>query len=185
MQTVFSERLLAELRARHDEKGRLEVERVQVQSEDPDDDPEPAIACPALSGRVADQNVEKISPLPADQAEQTSGCWPDTGDGSKGLQSTAGTPSPPDLLNPVVLHTMPPKVAAFMLHEPREPPPWRRQETLEERAHRVQLEDCGSSGSAFPTVGSPKYGSDLCICRHFLYYKRAILFALRGDRRGG
>jgi len=95
MQTVFSERLLPELRARHDENGWLEVERVQVQSEDPDDDPDPTIACPRLSVRVADQNVEKIYTLPADQAEQTSGCWPDTGDGSKGLQSTAGTPLRP------------------------------------------------------------------------------------------
>src|SRR5262249_11186416 len=44
--------------------------------------------------------------------------------------------SPPDLLNPVVLHTMPPKVAAFLLYEPPERPPWRRQETLSECADR-------------------------------------------------
>jgi integrase len=49
-----------------------------------------------------------------------------------------------DLLDPVVLRTMPPRVAAFMLYEPREPPPWRRQETLSEGDHREQLEDCGS-----------------------------------------
>ena len=37
--------------------------------------------------------------------------------------ATAGASAPPDLLGPVVLHTMPPQVAAFMLYEPREPPP--------------------------------------------------------------
>jgi hypothetical protein len=58
--------------------------------------------------------------------------------------TTAGAPAPPDLLDPVALRTMSPRVAAFMLYEPPEPPPWRRQETLEERAHRVQLEGCGS-----------------------------------------
>jgi hypothetical protein len=50
----------------------------------------------------------------------------------------------PDLLDPVVLLSMPPRVAAFMLYEPPHSLPWRRQETLEERAHRIQLEDCGS-----------------------------------------
>jgi len=83
--------------------------------------------------------------LPAAQAEQTSGRCPDTGDQSKGLQSAAGTPAPPDLLlDPAVLRTTPAKVATFMLYEPPEPPPWRRQETLSERAHREMIEDCGS-----------------------------------------
>jgi len=45
-------------------------------------------------------------------------------------------------LDPVVLRTMPPRVAAFMLYEPREPPPWRRQETLAQQAHREMIEDC-------------------------------------------
>jgi len=49
----------------------------------------------------------------------------------------------PDLLDPVVLRTMPPQVAAFMLYEPREPPPWRQQESAGERAHREALEDLG------------------------------------------
>jgi hypothetical protein len=31
----------------------------------------------------------------------------------------------PDLLDPVVLRTMPPQIAAFMLYEPPEPPRWR------------------------------------------------------------
>jgi hypothetical protein len=144
MQTVFSERLLAELRARHDENGRIEVERVQVQSEDPDDDPDPTIACPRLSVRVADQNVEKIYTLPADQAEQTSGCWPDTGEGVKratidgrhsiSARFTESRGTPYDAA----------QSCSFMLYEPHEPPPWRRQETLEERTHREMIEDCGS-----------------------------------------
>jgi len=50
----------------------------------------------------------------------------------------------PDLLDPAVLRTMPPRVAAFMLYEPHEPPPWRRQETLAQRAHREMIEDCAS-----------------------------------------
>ena len=53
-------------------------------------------------------------------------------------------PDKPDLRDPVVLRTMPPRVAAFVLYEPREPPPWRRQETLAQRAHREMIEDCGS-----------------------------------------
>src|SRR5262245_56386359 len=59
---------------------------------------------------------------------------PDTGDQSKAPQpppkaaaQAAGTPAMPDLLDPVALRMMPPKVAAFMLYEPREAPPWRRQ----------------------------------------------------------
>jgi hypothetical protein len=50
----------------------------------------------------------------------------------------------PDLLDPVVLRTMPPRVAAFMLYEPREPPPWRRQETGAEREFREQCESDGA-----------------------------------------
>ena len=51
---------------------------------------------------------------------------------------------PPALLDPVVLRTMAPRVAAFMLYEPPERPPWRRQETLAHREHRQTIEDCGS-----------------------------------------
>jgi hypothetical protein len=38
----------------------------------------------------------------------------------------------------------PTRLQRWFLAPPRDPPPWRRQETLEERAHRVQLEDRGS-----------------------------------------
>ena len=93
----------------------------------------------------------EIYALPAAraEAEQTSGRCPDTGDGSKAPQSpprataeAAGAPAMPDLLDAVVLRTMPPQVAAFMLYESPEPP-WRRQETLAQRAHRGMTEDCG------------------------------------------
>ena len=87
----------------------------------------------------------------AELAEQTIERPPETGDQSGAPQSppraaaqTAGTPAMPDLIDPAVLYTMPPKVAAFMLYEPRDPLPSRRQETLEERAHREQLESDGA-----------------------------------------
>ena len=50
----------------------------------------------------------------------------------------------PDLLDPSVLLSMPPRVAAFMLYEAPEPPSLRRQETLAQREHREMIEDCGS-----------------------------------------
>ena len=53
-------------------------------------------------------------------------------------------PGPPDLLSPEMLRSLPLQVARFFLHEPRNPPPWRRQETLAQRAHREMIEDCGS-----------------------------------------
>jgi hypothetical protein len=136
MQTVFSQRLLAELRTRNaaDEEGRDDT------FQDPDDrvDPDPRLSV------TLKEPVDEIYALPAAQTEQTRGCHPDTGDQSKGPQSAAGTPTPPDLLDPVVLCTMPPRVAAFILYEPSEPPPWRRQETLTQRAHREMIEDCGA-----------------------------------------
>src|SRR5215471_2308670 len=52
-------------------------------------------------------------------------------------------PGPPDLLSPEVLRSLPLQVARFFLHEPRNPPPWRRQETLAQRAHREMIKDCG------------------------------------------
>ena len=55
---------------------------------------------------------------------------------------TAGTPASPDLLDPAVLRTMPPRVAAFMLYEPREPPPW-REEAAGQRETREELEELG------------------------------------------
>ena len=95
----------------------------------------------------------EIYALPATraEAEQTSGRCPDTGDGSKAPQSpprataaAAGTPAMPDLLDPVALRTMPPQVAAFMLYEPRELPPWRYRETGAEREFRERCESDGA-----------------------------------------
>jgi hypothetical protein len=91
----------------------------------------------------------EIYGLPTAQAEQTCGRHPDTGNQSGAPQSppreaaqAAGTPALPDLLDPVVLRTMPPKVAAFMLYEPREPPPW-RVETVGQRQEREVIEEIG------------------------------------------
>jgi hypothetical protein len=122
-----------------------------VPADDSDDVIDPNDSGPRLSVTFNEQPVAEIYALPVAQTEQTPGRDPHTLEHSSAPQSphgataaTAGAPPMPDLLDPVALRTMPPRVAAFMLYEPREPPPWRRQETLEERAHRVQLEDCGS-----------------------------------------
>jgi hypothetical protein len=42
------------------------------------------------------------------------------------------------------LPTMPPQVAAFLLHVPRDPPAWRYQESEGERAERQALENLGA-----------------------------------------
>ena len=120
-------------------------------TEDPDDSIDPDDSAPRLSVTLKEP-VDGICALPEPlKAEQRSGRHPYTGDQSKAPQSppgapaaAAGTPAMPDLLDPVVLRTMPPRVAAFMLYEPREPPPWRRQESLGQRLHREMIEDCGA-----------------------------------------
>ena len=56
--------------------------------------------------------------------------------------ATAGAPAQPDLIDPVVLRTMPPQVAAFMLYEPRDPPPW-REGAAGQRETREELEELG------------------------------------------
>jgi hypothetical protein len=38
----------------------------------------------------------------------------------------------------------PTRVMRWMLAPPREPPPWRRQEAVGQRAHREMIEDCGA-----------------------------------------
>ena len=85
-------------------------------SEDPDD------SGPRLSVTFNEQPVAEIYALPVAQTEQTSVCDPPTLEQSTAPQSpprataaAAITPAPPDLLDPVVLRTMPQKVAAFML----------------------------------------------------------------------
>ena len=122
-----------------------------VPADDPDDSMDPDDSGPRLSVSLKQSPNGGTDAYPVAQAAQTSGRCPDTGDGSKGPQSpprappaATGTPTRPDLLDPVILRTLPPRVAAFMLYEPREPPPWRRQETLVQRAHREMIEDCGS-----------------------------------------
>ena len=115
---------------------------------DPDDVIDPDDSRPRLSVTFNEQPVAEIYALPVAQTEQTPGRDPHTLEQSSAPQSplgaaaqTAGTSPPPDLFDPVVLRAMPPRVAAFMLYEPRELPPWRRQETLAQRAHREMIED--------------------------------------------
>jgi hypothetical protein len=103
----------------------------ELQDADPDDDPDPDDSAPRLCVSLKEP-VGEIYALPAAQAEQTGGRCPNTPEGSNAPQpplqapaAMAGTPARPDLLDPVVLRTMPPQVAAFMLYEPRELPPWR------------------------------------------------------------
>ena len=93
-----------------------------VPADDPDD------CGPRLSVTFNEQPVAEIYALMAAQAEQTSG-RSDAGEQSTTPQSppratagAAGASTPPDLLDPMVLRTMPPRVAAFMLYEP---PRWR------------------------------------------------------------
>ena len=120
-----------------------------VPVDDPDDSIDPDDCGPRLSVTLKEPVGETYA-LPAAQTEQTSGRDPHTLEQSSAPQSpprataaTVGAPPMPDLLDPVVLRTMPPQVAAFMLYEPREPPPWRQQESAGERAHREALEDLG------------------------------------------
>ena len=99
-----------------------------VPADDPDDSIDPDDSGPRLSVTFNEQPVAEIYALPAAQAEQTSG-RSDAGEQSTTPQSppratagAAGASTPPDLLDPMVLRTMPPRVAAFMLYEP---PRWR------------------------------------------------------------
>ena len=119
-----------------------------VPVDDPDDSIDPDDCGPRLSVTLKEP-VGEIYALPAAQAEQTGGRCPNTPEGSNAPQpplqapaAMAGTPARPDLLDPVVLRTMPPRVAAFMLHEPREPPPW-REEAAAQRETREELEELG------------------------------------------
>jgi hypothetical protein len=99
-------------------------------ADDPDDVIDPDDSGPRLVVTLKEP-VGGIYALPAAQTEQTSGRDPHTLDQSEAPQSlsrataaTVGAPPMPDLLDPAVLRTMPPKVAAFMLYEPPDPPPW-------------------------------------------------------------
>ena len=146
MQTVFSQALLAKLRTLRSEEEVHEPDPFQ----DPNESIDPDDSGPRLSVSW-EEPVGEIYALPATQPEQTSGRCSDTGDGLKVPQSplgataaAVGTPAPPDLLDPVVLRTMPPRVAAFMLYGPPEPPPWRRQESEGEREFREQCESDGA-----------------------------------------
>jgi hypothetical protein len=123
---VFSERLLAGLRALHGEDQEVHDDDT---FQDPDDRVDPDDSGPRLSVPL---KKSRVKALPAARAEQTSECCAHTMDQSKAPQSppkatagAAGVPALPDLLDPAVLRTMPPKVAAFMMYEPADSPPWR------------------------------------------------------------
>jgi len=138
---AFNAEALARLRAPHRNE--------EVCDDDPDDSIDPDDSGPRLSVSLKEP-VAEIYALQAAQTEQTSGRHPDTGDQSGAPQSppraaaqAAGTPAMPDLLDSEVLRTMPPRVAAFMLYEPRDPPPWRRQETAGQREAREFFEELG------------------------------------------
>jgi hypothetical protein len=113
-------------------------------ADDPDDSIDPDDSGPRLSVTLKQSAADEINALPAAQPEQTSGRHPDTAEQSGAAAQTAGTSPPPDLLDPVALRTMPPRVAAFMLREPREPAPWRYRETGAEREWREQCENDGA-----------------------------------------
>jgi hypothetical protein len=145
MQTVFSEALLAGLRTLRDE----EDIRGDDPFQDPDDSIDPDDCGPRLSVTLKEP-VGEIYALPEPlKAEQTNGRDPHTLEQSSAPRSppgataqAAGAPPMPDLLDPVVLRTMPPKVAAFMLYEPRESPPWRAK-TSAQREEREFFEELG------------------------------------------
>jgi len=121
-------------------------------ADDPDDVIDPDDSGPRRSVTLKESPVDEIYPVaagPAAQTEQTSGRSPHTTDQSKAPQlpsiatvEVAGTPAPPDLLDPAVLRAMPPKVAAFMLYEPPAPAPWRA-ETAGQREERQAFEELG------------------------------------------
>jgi hypothetical protein len=99
---------------------------------------------------VKESSVDETYALPTAQAEQITGRYPSTTDQSKTPQlppkataGVAGIPVPPDLLDPAVLRTMPARVAAFMMYEPPDPPPWRYSETAGEHQWREDREADG------------------------------------------
>jgi hypothetical protein len=120
----------------------------RLQDEDPDDSIDPDDCGPRLVVTLKEP-VGEIYALPAAQTVQTSGRDPHTLEQSRAPQSphiataeAAGAPAQPDLLDPVVLRTMPPRVAAFMLYEPPQAPPW-RQETRGETEEREFFGELG------------------------------------------
>jgi hypothetical protein len=111
-----------------------------VPADDPDDVIDPDDSAPRLSVILDDDvgvynNIQKLDSGPV------SGLSIPPVDAT--VAAATGAPAMPDLLDPAVLRSMPPQVAAFMLYEPPDPPPWRRQESLGQRTHREQLEDLG------------------------------------------
>jgi hypothetical protein len=94
-----------------------------AEADDPDDVIDPDDSVLRLWVTLKESPGGESYALPAAQAvgrEQITGRYPDTLDQSKAPQSSLGAPAAtagvhamPDLLGPVVLHTMPPRVAAL------------------------------------------------------------------------
>jgi hypothetical protein len=154
MQTVFSEALLAQFRKKNNHNGARHEEPESdgaSAGNDSDDVIDPDDSGPRLLVTLKESSLMEDSLLPAAQAEQITGPYPSTTDQSKAPQSppkataeSGGIPAPPDLLDPAVLRTMPAKVAAFMMYEPPDPPPWRYSETVGEQQWREDREADGS-----------------------------------------
>jgi hypothetical protein len=142
MQTVFSEALLAQLRiVREDD---------EVRDVDPDD------SGPRLVVSLK-QPVSEIYALPEPpETEQTTGRYPDTGEGLGApesppvkLATVTGRDAGPLNCDPIepglalAISQMPAKLQRWMLAPPVDPPRWRPHESDGERAHREALEDLG------------------------------------------
>jgi hypothetical protein len=154
MQTVFSEALLAQFRKKNNHNGARHEEPESdgaSAGNDSDDVIDPDDSGPRLLVTLKESSLMEDSLLPAAQAEQITGPYPSTTDQSKAPQSppkataeSGGIPAPLDLLDPAVLRTMPARVAAFMMYEPPDPPPWRYSETTGEQQWREDREADGS-----------------------------------------
>jgi hypothetical protein len=109
MQTVFSEALLARFREKNNQDGahyeEPEADRASA-GDDPGDRVDPDDSDPMLSVTCKESSVDEIYALPGAQRGQRNGRWPNTLEQSK-APSAAGTPAPPNLLDPAVLRTMP------------------------------------------------------------------------------
>jgi hypothetical protein len=119
--------------------------------DDPDDVINPDDSGPQPIGIAEESDIEHICALPVVKVGQMSERGPGTSEGANAAQSasraTAGPadiPAPPALLDPAVVRTMPERVIAFMLYEPRDPPAWRYRESECERAERQALENLGA-----------------------------------------
>ena len=146
MQTVFSKRLLAGLRAHNSEKeDRDDTFQDSADCVDPDD------SGPRLSVTLKQSPNGETDAWPAAQAEQRSRRHPELAINLK----RHNRPYQRQQRRQALLHrpicSIPRCSVRCLQRSPLSccmshliPPSWRRQETPTQREHRVQLEDCGS-----------------------------------------